>query len=447
MTGRFPDTRGALIIMLSGALIALVLCCTPCLAVGYTYPETGDQPTLVAFTEGDTEYYPGDTFEMTVILANKARGTAVQVAPGLAPGAYDPSTALGVTVRPGVGDAPVTLKSLPIGAGDIGSSDQIPIIIEGTVNRNASPGVYVIPLDVTYLYVYGIPIIGEGYSTIEPLYREKEQTLPATFRVISEVRPAIVSEKSENLVPGTQGYLTLEIANIGYGTGTDVTLRIVPADNATFQMVEDRVFLKKFGPGDMMPLRVRIAVKDDTSAGSYPAVLEGEYREADGTFRTTPPVPLGIKVSRGAVMEALTRNLTIGTGGEETITVSFLNAGDTPAYDAKARIIGSYVLMPVEDSAELGTIAPGEIKATQFVLSAATAIAGKRYVIDSEVKYRDELGALGLSDKMSFGVAVAQPSALNAIISNPAIMIIIAGVLMILVYATWKIHGRKAGKE
>jgi hypothetical protein len=449
MNGRIPAWQEGIprIFTIGGLLLALALCCTPCLAVGYTYLDTGEEPVLVASPQGDTGYFPGDAFEMTVLLTNTGRDTALQVAPRLAPGAYDPSTALGVTVRPAAGDAPVTLKSTPVVAGDIGSWDMVPVTIRGTVHKNASPGVYAIPLAVTYQYVYGIPMVGEGYSTIEPLYRGKEQVIPATFRVMGEVRPAILSEKAENLIPGTQGYLTITVANIGYGTGTEVTLRIVPADNVTFQMVEDSVHLAKFGPGEVVPLRVRIAVADATAAGSYPAILEGEYRDAGGMFQATTQVPLGIPVSRGAVMETLTRNLTIGSGGEETITVSFLNTGDTPAYDARARIIGSYVLMPVEDSAPLGTIAPWEIKTTQFVFSAKNAMPGKRYVIDSEVKYRDGLGALVLSDKMSFGVDVAPPSGPSAITSNPAVLIIVAGILVILFYAGWKIHGRKAGKE
>ncbi|MCX6693576.1 MAG: hypothetical protein NT074_03365 [Methanomicrobiales archaeon] len=451
MTGHYPDTRarlpGAPVIMLFGLLFALALCCNPCLAVGYLYLDTGEQPTLVAYTGGETDYYPGDTFEMTVILTNKGRDTAMQVAPRLKPGAYDPSTALGVTIRPGAGDAPVTLKSLPVVVGDIGSWDQTPVIIMGTVHQNASPGVYAIPLDVTYTYVYAIPMVGPDYSTIDLLYNGKEQTLMATFRVMSEVRPSIISERSENLVPGTQGYLAAEVVNIGYGTGTDVTLSIVPANNVTLQMVDDSVYLTWFGPGDVVPLRVRIAVKEHTSAGSYPAVLEGEYRDADGIFRTTPQVPLGITVSRGAVIDAATRNLTIGPGRKETINISFLNIGDTPAFDAQARIIGSQVLVPADDSAPLGTIAPGESKTAQFVLLAESAIAGKRYVLDSEVKYRDGLDALMLSDIMSLGVEVKQPSGLSAITSSPVILIFIAGVLVMIVYAAWKVRGRKEWKE
>ncbi len=127
--------------------------------------------------------------------------------------------------------------------------------------------------------------------------------------------------------------------------------------------------------------------------------------------------------------------------------MSYLNTGDTPAYNAQVRIIGSHVLMPVDDSAQLGTIGPGEIKTIQFIVSSENAITGKHYVIDSEVKYRDGMGTLMLSDNMRLGVYVTQPSGFKAITSNPATLIVIAGVLAILVYAGWKVWGKKGGRN
>jgi hypothetical protein len=450
MTGHHPVRQDrfapALFLVLYGLLIAIALCCAPVSAVGYIYLDTGEQPTLVAHSQGDTRYYPGDSFRMTVILMNKGRDTAVQVAPLLSPGAYDPSTALGVTVRPGPGDAPVTLKTLPVMAGDIGSWSEARVTLYGTVHQNASPGIHTLPLDVTYRYVYAIPMVGTDFSTIDLLYRDKAQTLPVTIRVMGEVKPAITSERSENMVPGTQGIFSAEIENAGYATGTEVTLRIVPYDNVTFQMVDDSVYLAKYGPGEMVPLRVRIAVRENTGPGSYPAVLEGEYRDAEGMFRSTTPVLLGITVSRGAVMDVIAPDLTIAPGGEETITVTFVNTGDTPAFDSVARIIGNQVIVPKDDSVWLGTMGPGERKSVQFVISADAAIPDKRYVIESEVKYRDGLGALVLSDPMSFGIDVVPPTGLVAITSNPVIMITIAGILAILAYAAWKIRQKKAGR-
>lgn len=433
--------------VLLGIVLALVMFSSPCHAqVGYTYLDNGVQPTLVAHDIGETGYYPGDSFEIVVNLTNRGRETAMQVAPLLKPGVYDPSTALGVMVRPGAGNAPVTIKSLPVMAGDISSWSQAQVTIRGTVHQNASPGVYILPLNVSYRYVYAIPMVDERYTTINLLYRSRVQTIPVTLRVQGNVKAAVSSEKMENMVPGTQGYFTASIINTGYATGNEVTLRIVPSDNTTFMMVDDSVYRAKFVPGEEVPFRVRIAVKEHTAAGSYPGLLEGKYRDINGMFKEIVPVPVGITVLRGAVMEVVARNLTIAPGEQEAITVSFKNTGDTPAYDAMARIIGSQVIIPKDDSVSLGTVGPGESKSARFVISAESAISGKQYVIDSDVKYRDSLGNLMLSDPMSFGIDVTPSSGFDAILSSPVILIIITGVLIILIYAGWRIWERWAKK-
>jgi hypothetical protein len=435
---------GAAVVVLCSLFLALLLCCTPCLAAGLIYLDTGEQPALVAHADGETRYYPGDTFEMTVILNNKGRDTSMEVAPLLKPGAYDPSTALGVIVTPRTSEAPVTLKTLPVMAGDIGSWDQVPVTIQGTVHQNASPGIYAILFDVTYNYVYAIPMTGADFTTFTPLYHGKAQTLPVPFRILAEVRPAVISQRSENMVPGTQGYLIAEIENTGYATGNEVSFSIVPVDNITFQVVDESAYLGRVSPGDIVPVRARIAVKDHTSAGSYPATLEGQYRDNNGVVRSTPSMPLGITVSKGAVIETVTKNITIAPGETETIAVTYVNTGDTPAIDAEARIIGNQVLDPVTDTASLGYFAPGETKTAQFTITAKTsAIAGKQYVIETEVKYRDRLYALMLSDQMSFGADIQSPTGLKAITRNPVVLVIIAGILVIVMYAGWKLWRKK----
>jgi hypothetical protein len=429
------------------AVLVLALCCAPCLAAGYIYLDTGTQPDLVAHATGENRFAPGDEFELDVVLSNTARDPAVQIEPFMAPGVYDPATALGVLVTPDKAEAPVTLNTLPTVAGDIGSWDRVPVTVRGTIDQDATPGPHVLLLMVSYQYVYAIPMTGTGYSTLDLLYRKKEQTLPVTVRVTREVRPSVLSETEENLVPGTQGYLALHVRNTGYATGSETVFRIVPADNTTFQMVDQSVFLGRFAPGDAATVRARLAVREHTGPGSYPATLEGQYLDANGVLTSTPPVPVGIRVSRGAVIEVKNLNQTIAPGGGQSLTVSYTNTGDTPARYARARIIGSQVVVPVTESASLGTLAPNETRTAEFEVALKSPIAGKRYVIDTEVKYRDGLGALMLSDPLSFGVVVAEPQGTASLVSDPAVLVLLGGVLLLLAYAGWKLLGRKLGRK
>jgi len=185
------------------------------------------------------------------------------------------------------------------------------------------------------------------------------------------------------------GYLLAEVINAGYATGEEASLSIVHSDNVTFQMVDSSVYLGKFAPGNITTIKARIAVKDHAGAGQYPALLEGQYRDVERIFRNTSAVPLGITVSRGAVFEVVTKDLTINPGGTEKISVSYRNTGNSPANNSEARIIGNQVIVPLTDTASLGLAGPGEIKSAEYPISAKSAIVGKRYVIDTDVKYRD----------------------------------------------------------
>jgi hypothetical protein len=206
------------------------------------------------------------------------------------------------------------------------------------------------------------------------------------------------------------------------------------------------MYIDRFEPGATAPIRVRIAVKDHTPAGWYPAVLQATYRESDGSIRTTPSVPVGITVAKGAEFRVDSPGVVISPDGTAIINVSYTNTGDSPAADAEAKVIGSHVIKPTKDTAVLGFLGPGETRTAQFEISAKSAMAGKRYPLDTEVKYRDGLGALMLSDRASLGVSVQSPEGIAAVTGNPALMIALAGVGVILAYAGWSVW-RKHRKQ
>jgi len=281
---------------------------------------------------------------------------------------------------------------------------------------------------------------------IQPLYREMSLTIPVGITIKSEVRPALLNMMQENLVPGTQGYLTGEVKNVGHATGSEVVFSVVPFDNVTFQVVEGSTYIGRFETGETTPVRVRIAIKDHTAAGVYPAVLQGTYRESDGSIRSTPSVPVGITVAKGAEFRVESPGIVISPGETALINLSYTNTGDSPAADAEARVIGNHVIVPTEDSAVLGFLGPGETRTVQFEISAKSAISGKQYPLDTEVKYLDGLGALMLSDRANLGVSVQSPEGIDAVTGNSALMIALAGIGVILAYAGWSVW-RKHRKQ
>ena len=423
-------------------LAAAIACQAPVFAVAYTYDITG-QPDLIASVQGETEYFPGDDFVLTVDLTNAARAEWMQIAPLKRADLYNPTTALGVYVIPDTGDAPVIVKSLPVTAGDIDSSDIVPVTIRGTVRQDAHPGTSVMYLNVSYQYIYAIPATDPSGITVTPLYHEIHELLPVTFRVKGQVQPEVCGTEFINMVSGTQGYLNLTLKNAGYGTGRDMSITLIPADNTTFQLVDAGTYIGQFRPGDIITLHPRIAVAADLPAGLYPANITGVYKDAQGIYQKIPTVPVQISISRGVRFLVSAPNLTLPVTGKQTITITYKNIGDSTAYGAEARITGDQIIVPETDTAALGDVKPGESVTAKYVIAADTAIPGKHYVLDTEVKYRDSLNTLMLSDQYHTGISIEDPSGLAKLLSDPVFYIILAGVIACAGFFGWTFLKKK----
>jgi len=417
-------------------LLAALACQLPAPALVYTY-DVIEHPDLQANVQGETEYFPGDDFVLTIDLTNAARAESMDLSAQGKAGLYNPTTALGAYVVPEAGTAPVTIKSLPVTAGDIASSQIVQVTIKGTISRDAPPGISILYLNVTYRYIQALPEIESGIPTVTPLYQDVQELLPVTIRVKGQVRPVLCGTGSYNLVPGTQGYLNLTLENAGYATGRDVALALVPADNTSFQLVDASTYIGVYRPGDVITLHPRIAVAEDLPAGLYPANVTGVYKDIDGIYQQIPEVPIRISVARGARFLVSASNTTLPGNGKQTISITYKNIGDSVAYGAEARITGDQVIVPVTDTAALGDVGPGESVTAGYVISAESAIPGKQYVLDTEVKYRDSLGALMLSNQYHTGVSIEVLSGLSKALSDPVFYIVLAGVIACAGFFGW----------
>lgn len=417
-------------------LVTAMVCPVPGLALVYTYDVT-EHPDLKANVQGEPEYFPGDDFVLTVDLTDTARAESMELKTGGIAGLYNPTTALGVYVVPEAGTAPVVIKSLPVTAGDIASSQIVPVTIKGTVSKDARPGISILYLNVTYQYIQALPEIESGIPTVTPLYQEVNELLPLTIRVKGQVRPVLCGTESLNLVPGTQGYLNLTLENAGYATGREVALALVPADNTSFQLVDASTYIGVYRPGDVITMHPRIAVSEDLPAGFYPANITGVYKDINGIYQQIPAVPVRLSVARGAKFLVSASNTTLKNNGKQTISITYKNIGDSVAYGAEARITGDQVIVPETDTAALGDVGPGKEVTAHYVISAESAIPGKQYVLDTEVKYRDSLGALMLSDQYHTGVSIEVLSGLSEALSDPVFYIILAGVIACAGFFGW----------
>ena len=82
------------------------------------------------------------------------------------------------------------------------------------------------------------------------------------------------------------------------------------------------------------------------------------------------------------------------------INVQYTNTGGATAYNVQARISAVDPFTSSDDTAFLGTLAPGETREAAFEISMDKSATIKDYALDSEVRYRDALDNSLISDPM-----------------------------------------------
>jgi hypothetical protein len=127
-------------------------------------------------------------------------------------------------------------------------------------------------------------------------------------------------------------------------------------------------------------------------------------------------------------------------GQKKTITVLYKNTGGATVYNAQARISAVDPFTCSDDTAFLGTIAPGETKEADFLVSVAGSATPKEYGLDSEIRFRDSLDNSRISDPLKVRILVgANPGIVGGLVQNPLLL----GILVVLCiagiagYVTW----------
>jgi hypothetical protein len=122
--------------------------------------------------------------------------------------------------------------------------------------------------------------------------------------------------------------------------------------------------------------------------------------------------------------------ITISPGQKEVITVVYTNTGGVVISSAQARISAVDPFTSSDDTAFLGTMAPGEAKEAFFEIAVDGSATEKEYGLDSEVRFRDALGNSIISDPIKVPILVESPTGISAVLGNPLVLALIAGLVI-----------------
>ncbi len=361
-------------------------------------------PELTAAISGANEFGPGDDAVVAVRLQNEGLNEYKFVNSGIIDRDDLPNTAKLVTVALGPGDSPVTVKSDPQMIGDLKGGNSILVNFNVKIPRNATIGTYNLPLSIRYTYLWQADQYGT--DSIQYMYRESDETLLLPMKIKPELQFQVLSTTTDYLNAGTEGYLTLVIGNTGQEDGRNAILKIARNDKSPVIPTDGSTYIGDFPAGAQVTSRFKISADSDAGNSSYPLDVYVNYENYEGDVVDTDRTTIGIPVGQKAEFTIVSDQVELSPGQKRAVTVSYLNNGGATVYSAQARISAVDPFTSDDDTAFLGTLAPGETKEATFEISVDGAATPKQYGLDTEVRFRDALDNSIISGQVKIPVSV-----------------------------------------
>lgn len=408
-----------------GMLISILLACVLIAPVSAGEKYMAGSPELTAAVSGTNEFSPGDDATIAVRLQNQGLNEYKFVQSGIIDRDDLPNTAKLMVVTLGQGDSPIIIKSDPQMIGDLKGGSSILVNFNVKVPRNATAGTFDLPLNVKYTYLWMADQYGT--DTIQYRYREVDETLMLPVKIKPELQFSIISSDTEYINAGSEGYLTLVIQNTGQENGKKAVLKVARSDNSPVIPTDSSTFIGDFPTGAEITSTFKISVNSDAESKSYPLDVYINYENYEGdsedTERTTIGIPVGEKVGFAVISDPI----QISPGQKKVITIQYQNTGGATAYNAQARISAVDPFTSADDSAYLGTLAPGETREVSFEISVDSSATKKEYGLDSEVRYRDALDNSVISDPIKVQITIVEGSNTGIILSLGIIAVLLIG--------------------
>ena len=393
-------------------------------------------PVLNAHIGGTNEFSPGDDLSLPVIIDNTGLNQFMIVESGIISPTDLSNTAKQLTVTLSPGDAPLVVKADPQIVGDLPASESATTQFHITVNQYAAAGTYKIPVVLNYTYLYQAN--QEGSETLNYQYKSVNQTILIPITIKPQVRITVPVVEADTLNAGIEGYVNLKVKNVGSDNGRNAVVLIRQNDNSPITPDEGSVYIGDFPVGAVANCTFRVAVASTAQPKTYPLDVLVTYKNYEGDYVNSPIETVGVPVGQKVTFSVTPVSASVRPGADTVLTYLYQNTGGTTAYNAEARISAVDPFTSNDDTAFLGTMAPGDSRTASFDVSVDSGATIKEYGLDSEVLYRDALDNQFTSDPLKVNVEVVHAPSLTDAVGLPALLAIILVILAAAGYAAYR---------
>lgn len=346
-------------------------------------------PALTA-SAADNRVTPGQEATLDVFLTNDGR-----IQRG-GPSRYEDRVTTARATRFTVedGGAPVTVKTGERSVGTVPVGTSGPHAVRIAVDDGATPGVYRLPVEITYQYTRSVEYAGTGDT--EPEYNDATRTVRSSVEVVVEDRAYFsVVDGETDVAVGDTGTYALTLRNDGSEPARDARVTVRSPDPAIAlgnRSLEPTAYVGDWPTGATRTVSYRVGVDADAVVRGYGVEAQVLFDDASGIERRSRPLTSSLTPAHRAsvAVEHLDADLAVGAVGRVSGTVR--NTGP-PLRDAVLSLhADSGGIRPVASGHALGDL--GRNATASFDASvnvSQTAEAGDRR-LTFDVAYRNAEG-------------------------------------------------------
>ena len=425
-------------IMKFSAYIMILLVCAAFLimpaSAGVKY--TSGSPDMDVKISGTNEFEPGSDAALTVIVSNTGEVGTKIIQSDVVTRDDMPNTARLVTIDLLENGAPIKVKTDAQMLGSIYSGTTVPATFSITINKDAQPGTYTLNANLKYKYLYYAEQFGTDAMTYT--YKDVDELVPLKVKIKENMQLEISNLKTDSMNVGVEGYITMDVKNVGAETGHDTVIRLNRADGSAIVPTDASSYVGEFAPGDVANVKFKASVSNEGEAKTYPVLVYATYKDTNGKDKKSDTETVGVKVGGKVKFEITSEAGSFRPGQKGNLVITYKNIGDTTAYNAQARISAVKPFTSNDDTAYLGDIAPGESVTGVYKVSVASDATEKDYGVDTEIRYRDILDNSQISDSMKAQVKVKSLGNIGDIFTNPIVLTVLVFVLIIAGYLVYQ---------
>jgi hypothetical protein len=373
-------------------LVLVLVAAALVLAAGTATAVARGSPDITATLQDDT-VAAGEETTLEVVLVNSGDlDLGDEQNPSLN---NEVTTARGLTVDIGDGEAPISittgtrsLGSLPTGAPTTASFDI-------SVDENAEPGTYDVPVVLSYDY----------YSQISNGVRQQRsvtrtQTVTVT---VSDDATFDVTNVSSNAQVGSSGTVAVTVENTGQtaANNSEVTLSSQNGELTFGERTESTRSVESWAPGERRTFRYDISATEDAQVESYPFRLNVAFDNPDGVRKESTGTSVSITPDTEQAFSLSDVESTLRAGEEGTITATVTNDGP--------RAVDNVVLnwnsdknnlSPQETQVAVGNLEAGASTEVSFTVDATDSVEAGQKQFDFVASYRNTDGDREESDTL-----------------------------------------------